>query len=77
MAAIDVVVATGLCPSDIYDLPEVWVVVQVEHVEGFLPLGEVLRLQELGPPCPGNKWILLSCGIRTEGVERTLMQHKA
>jgi len=21
-------------------------------VEGFLPLGEVLRLQELGPPCP-------------------------
>merc|ERR1719192_200491 len=33
-------------------LPEVGVVVQVKHVEGFLPLGEVLRLQKLGPPCP-------------------------
>ena len=54
MAAIDVVAATGLCPSDIYDLPEVGVVVEVKHVEGFLPLGEVLRLQKLGPPCPGN-----------------------
>ena len=28
-------------------IPEVGVVVQVEHVEGFLPLGEMLRLQEL------------------------------
>ena len=46
-----------LCPNDscvLTYIPEVGVVVQVEHVEGFLPLGEVLRLQELGPPCPRN-----------------------
>ena len=50
VAPIDVVVATGLCPCDscvITYIPEVGVVVQVEHVEGFLPLGEMLRLQEL------------------------------